>query len=288
MMNQRNTFFNRKWQINCRGKLLDLDTPKIMGVLNVTPDSFYDGGKYTHDVLILKQAEKMLQDGASIIDIGGMSSRPGAAIIEVGTELQRVIPVIEAVVKEFPDTIVSIDTIRAKVVKEAVEAGAGIVNDISAGSLDVDLLKTVGSLNVPYILMHMQGKPKDMQLNPSYKHVVQDMIGFFVEKIEEVKQAGIKDVVIDPGFGFGKTLSQNYQILQQFDAFRLFDLPLLAGMSRKSMICKLLDVSPSMALNGTTATNMVALQRGASILRVHDVKEAMETVKIAAYLKNLS
>ncbi|MFK7904263.1 MAG: dihydropteroate synthase [Chitinophagales bacterium] len=285
-MNSKNTFFNTSWQINCRGKLLDLSTPKVMGVLNVTPDSFYDGGKYTQDIVILKQAEKMLQDGAAIIDVGGMSSKPGASIIEVDVELLRVVPVIKAIVKRFPDAIVSIDTIRAKVAKEAVEAGASIVNDISAGGLDTDLLETVGALNVPYILMHMQGKPKDMQLDPSYENVVQDMIDFFTDKLESVKQAGIKDIVIDPGFGFGKTLSQNYQILQQFDAFRLFDLPLLAGMSRKSMICKLLDVSPSRALNGTTAANMVALQKGANILRVHDVKEAMEAVKMAEYLKN--
>ncbi len=286
MMNKKNTFFDTNWQINCRGKLLDLSTPKIMGVLNVTPDSFYDGGKYTQNTLILKQAEKMLQDGASIIDVGGMSSRPGAAIVDIDTELQRVIPVIEAIIREFPNTIVSIDTIRAKVAKVAVEAGASIVNDISAGNLDADLLKTVGELNVPYILMHMQGKPKDMQVNPAYEDVVQDIIDFFINRLEKVKQAGIKDIVLDPGFGFGKTLAQNYQILQQFDAFRLFDLPLLAGMSRKSMICKLLDISPSMALNGTTATNVVALQKGANILRVHDVKEAMEAVKIVEYLKN--
>jgi len=284
-MNSKNTFFNTSWQINCRGKLLDLSTPKVMGVLNVTPDSFYDGGKYTQDAVILKQAEKMLTDGAAIIDVGGMSSKPGAAIIEVDVELLRVVPVIKAIVKRFPDAIVSIDTIRAKVAKEAVQAGASIVNDISAGSLDADLLETVGALNVPYILMHMQGKPKDMQLNPSYKNVIQDIIDFFTDKLEKMKQAGIKDIVLDPGFGFGKTLVQNYQILQQFDAFRLFDLPLLAGMSRKSMICKLLDVSPSMALNGTTAANMVALQKGASILRVHDVKEAMEAVRMAEYLK---
>ncbi|MEZ4887388.1 MAG: dihydropteroate synthase [Chitinophagales bacterium] len=284
MHTSKNTVFETNWLINCRGKLLDLSTPKVMGVLNVTPDSFYDGGQYTQQILILKQVEKMLQEGAAIIDVGGMSSRPGADIIEVNEELKRVIPVIEAIVKEFPDTIVSVDTIRAKVVKEAIEVGASMVNDISAGDLDVDLLSTVGMLGVPYILMHIQGKPKDMQINPSYGNVVQEIVDFFIAKLEQVKQAGIKDVIIDPGFGFGKTLSQNYQILQQFDAFRLFDLPLLAGMSRKSMVCKLLKINPSNALNGTTAVNVIALQKGANILRVHDVKEAVEAVQIVEYL----
>ncbi|MGB0929295.1 MAG: dihydropteroate synthase [Chitinophagales bacterium] len=286
-MNQKNTFFETIHQLNCRGRLLDLSSPKVMGVLNITLDSFYDGGKYTQESLFLKQTEKMLQEGAAIIDVGGMSSRPGADIIEVGEELKRVIPVIEAIVKEFPKTIVSIDTIRTEVAKQAVEAGASMVNDISAGSLDSDLLATVGKLNVPYVLMHLQGTPKTMQINPVYENTVQDIIDFFINRLQTIKQAGIKDVIIDPGFGFGKTLRQNYQILQQFDAFRLFDLPLLAGMSRKSMLCKLLKVNPSKALNGTTAVNVIALQKGAKILRVHDVKEAMEAIQVVEYIHNL-
>lgn len=286
-MTSKNTVFETDWQLNCRGKLLDLNSPKVMGILNVTPDSFYDGGKYTQGSFILEQVEKMLQEGASIIDVGGMSSRPGAEIIEVEKELNRVIPVIEAIVKEFPQAIVSIDTIRAKVANEAIEAGARMVNDISAGNLDSDLLATVGKLNVPYILMHIQGTPKTMQIKPTYDNVTQDVIDFFIAKLQEVKQAGIKDIIIDPGFGFGKTLAQNHQILQQFDSFRLFDLPLLAGMSRKSMVCKLLKVNPSKALNGTTAVNVIALQKGANILRVHDVREAMEAIQIVEYINNL-
>ncbi len=286
-MTSKNTVFETDWQLNCRGKLLDLNSPKVMGILNVTPDSFYDGGKYTQGSFILEQVEKMLQEGASIIDVGGMSSRPGAEIIEVEKELKRVIPVIEAIVKEFPQAIVSIDTIRAKVANEAIEAGARMVNDISAGNLDSDLLATVGKLNVPYILMHIQGTPKTMQIKPTYDNVTQDVIDFFIAKLQEVKQAGIKDIIIDPGFGFGKTLAQNHQILQQFDSFRLFDLPLLAGMSRKSMVCKLLKVNPSKALNGTTAVNVIALQKGANILRVHDVREAMEAIQIVEYINNL-
>lgn len=286
-MTSKNTVFETDWQLNCRGKLLDLNSPKVMGILNVTPDSFYDGGKYTQGSFILEQVEKMLQEGASIIDVGGMSSRPGAEIIEVEKELNRVIPVIEAIAKEFPEAIVSIDTIRAKVAKEAIEAGASMVNDISAGNLDSDLLATVGKLNVPYILMHIQGTPKTMQINPTYDDVTQDVIDFFIAKLQEIKQAGIKDVIIDPGFGFGKTLAQNHQILQQFDSFRLFDLPLLAGMSRKSMVCKLLKVNPSKALNGTTAVNVIALQKGANILRVHDVREAMEAIQIVEYINSL-
>ena len=285
-MKSKNTFFEPQHLINCKGKLLDLSTPKVMGILNVTPDSFYDGGKYSQENEVLQQVEMMLKDGAAIIDVGGMSSRPGAAIIETSIELQRVIPVIEAIAKQFPHIIISIDTVRAKVAQEAVAAGASIVNDISAGSLDVNFLDIVAALNTPYILMHMQGKPENMQLNPSYENVIQDMIDFFIEKLQKVKQTGIKDIILDPGFGFGKTLPQNYQILQQFDTFRLFGLPLLAGMSRKSMICKLLDTTPPKALNGTTAANIIALQKGANILRVHDVKEAVEAVKIVEYLKN--
>ncbi len=283
----KNTIFKAQWHFNCRGRLLKVNTPMVMGVLNVTPDSFYDGGKYTQQEVILKRVEQLLEEGAAIIDIGGMSSRPGAEIIGVDTELKRVIPVIEGIVAVFPGILISIDTIRAKVAREAVEAGALMVNDISAGSLDKDMLTTVGKLNVPYIVMHMQGKPINMQQNPSYENVVQEVIDFFIDKLSAIKAAGIKDVILDPGFGFGKTLEQNYQILQQFDTFRLFDLPLLAGISRKSMLYKLLGITSNEALNATTAVNVIALQKGANILRVHDVKEAVEAAKIVGYLDTL-
>lgn len=283
----KNTVFKNHWHFNCRGRLLEVNTPMVMGVLNVTPDSFYDGGRYTQQAVILKRAAQLLEEGAAIIDIGGMSSRPGAELIEVGRELKRVIPIIEDIVREFPDVPVSIDTIRAKVAREAVEAGALMVNDISAGSLDKEMLTTVGELNVPYIAMHMQGKPENMQHNPLYENVVEEVIGFFIDRLEAIKAAGIKDVIIDPGFGFGKTLEQNYQILQQFDTFRLFDLPLLAGMSRKSMLYKFLGITSNEALNATTVVHVIALQKGANILRTHDVKEAVEAVKIVGYMDTL-
>lgn len=270
--------------INCKGTLLSLEKPLVMGILNVTPDSFYDGGEYTNDIAILNQVEKMLIEGASIIDIGGMSSRPSAHIIDTNMELKRVIPVIRAIEKHFPDTLLSIDTVRAKVAKEAVVAGACIVNDISAGKLDAAMYSTVADLQVPYILMHMQGTPSTMQIAPAYDDIITEVLDFFIVEVGKLRALGLKDIVLDVGFGFGKSIEHNYELLKKMHAFGILDLPVLAGISRKSMVYKLLETSPEYALNGTTALHMIALQQGAKILRVHDVKEAVETIKLWEFL----
>ncbi len=268
------------YSLNCKGKLLDLSTPKVMGVLNVTPDSFYDGNRYTSTEQILQQVSKMLEEGADIIDIGGMSSRPGAAIVSVAEELKRVIPAVEIISKHYPDAIISIDTIQSEVAKQGIAAGGHIINDISAGQFDEKLFQTIGELGVPYMLMHMQGTPKTMQNNPDYKDVVLQIIDFLVQQVAELRQYGVKDIVIDPGFGFGKSLAHNYQILGQLHNLKILELPILVGLSRKSMIYKVLKSTPAEALNGTTALNMLALQNGANILRVHDVKAAVETIQL--------
>ena len=272
--------------LNCKGKLLDLSEPKVMGILNLTPDSFFDGGRYFANIDdALRQTEQMLLAGASIIDIGGMSSRPGAKLISVAEELQRVLPTIEAIHKNFPQAILSIDTVRSEVARQAVAAGASIVNDISAGNFDDKLLETVADLQVPYILMHLKGKPETMQNKPIYENIVLEMVDFFQEKLEKINALGIRDVVIDMGFGFGKTLEHNYEILRQLQDFQLFDLPILVGISRKSMIYKYLNIKPEDALNGTTALHTFALLKGCQILRVHDVKEAVEVVKLVEMLR---
>ena len=270
--------------INCRGTLLSLDTPKVMGILNLTPDSFYDGGKYT-DANTLKQVEQMLTDGADIIDIGGMSSRPGAAIISADEELQRILPQVQAIAKEFPQAVISIDTIHAKTADETLQAGAHIINDIAAGRYDAQMLATVAKHRAPYIIMHMQGMPADMQRDPQYGNVLTEVIEFMRERVAACKEAGIIDVIIDPGYGFGKTVQHNYTLLRNQRNFEMFNLPILAGVSRKSMVCKVLGVNPDNALNGTTAVNTLALLNGANLLRVHDVKEAVEAVKIIAAYK---
>ena len=274
-----------KITLNCKGQLVSLEEPIVMGILNITPDSFFDGGQYTKDDSFLQQTEKMLAEGAKIIDIGGMSSRPGAEIIDTSEELDRVIPVIEKITQYFPNTIISIDTIRSVVAKAAVEAGASIINDISAGKLDEDFYQTVANLDVPYILMHMLGKPKNMQDNPTYEDISLTILDFFIKEVGKLRELGIKDIILDPGFGFGKTIDHNYEILNKLHTFQILDLPILAGMSRKSMIYKFLGTSSQTALNGTTALNMVALQQGAKILRVHDVKEAVETIKLHLLLE---
>ncbi|MGB0862984.1 MAG: dihydropteroate synthase [Saprospiraceae bacterium] len=273
--------------INCNGQLLDLSTPQVMGILNVTPDSFFDGGRYQNEKNTLSQVEKMLKDGASIIDVGGMSSRPGAEIISESEELKRVLPIIKLITKNFPQTIISIDTIRAKVAKESVEHGASIINDISAGSLDEALFQTVADLGVPYILMHMKGKPKTMQKNVKYDDILLEVTDFLIKKVGELRTLGVKDIILDVGFGFGKTVEHNYQLLKYMNQFQIMDLPILAGVSRKSMICKILDIQPKDALNGTTALNLVALQQGAKLLRVHDVKEATEVIKLWQQLEKV-
>lgn len=266
--------------LNCDGQLLYLGTPRVMGIINATPDSFFAGSRHQGLDDILHRAETMLADGADILDIGGMSSRPGADIIDVAEEIRRVIPAISAIKAAFPQAIVSIDTIRAEVAKQAVQAGAGIVNDISAGRLDADMYATVAALGVPYILMHARGTPATMQQQTDYEDVAQAVMDFFMAEIHTLRGLGVKDVVIDPGFGFAKTLDQNYELLKKLHVFRLLGVPILAGVSRKSMIYKLLGTTPEEALNGTSVLHWVALEQGAQLLRVHDVKAAREVVQI--------
>lgn len=266
--------------INCRGQLVSLSTPKVMGILNLTPDSFFDGGKFNGVDNALHQTERMLNEGAAFIDVGGMSSRSGAEIISEEEELQRVVPVVREIVKRFPSVLISVDTIRARVAKETVEAGAAIVNDISAGRFDEAMLPTVAALRAPFIAMHMQGLPANMQQNPAYENVLTEVTDFFVERINACRAAGIKDVILDPGLGFGKTVEHNYTLLHRLSYFQYLKCPLLVGVSRKSMITKVLNIKAADALNGTTALNTLALLNGALILRVHDVKEAAEVVRL--------
>jgi len=270
--------------INCNGSLIDLSIPKVMGILNITPDSFYDGGKYKNKSEILIQTEKMLSDGATFIDIGAYSSRPGAKHISEEEELQRIIPVVKLLIEKFPGILISVDTFRSKVAKETIEIGAALINDISGGKMDENMFKTIAELQVPYILMHMQGTPQNMQKNPSYENVTKDLISFFAAQIFELRQLQVKDVIIDVGFGFGKTLVHNYQLLKDLALFKSIDTPVLAGISRKSMLYKPLNSSAQEALNATTSANTIALLNGANILRVHDVKEAVEATKIVNLL----
>lgn len=268
------------FSLNCKGKILHLTQPIVMGILNVTPDSFYDGGKFIEESGILKRVEEMIQQGAAIIDIGGASSRPNSAIISVEDELLRTIKHIELIIKHFPGVIISIDTWRARVAKEAIEAGASIVNDISGGDMDEEMFKTVAALQSPYILMHMQGTPQTMQVNPVYENVVTEVIGSLKVKMEKLRSLGVHDIIVDPGFGFGKTNGHNFRLLKNLNLFKILKAPILVGVSRKSMINKTLNIKANEALNGTTALNMAALMNGANILRVHDVKEAMETIQL--------
>lgn len=272
--------------ISCKGKLIDLTTPKIMGILNLTPDSFYDGGLYNNTDRALAQTEKMLLEGATFIDVGGASSKPGVAEVSADEELARVLPVIEKIHIKFPDTLISIDTYRSDVAQQAVAAGAAMVNDISGGNLDAKMLKTVGALGVPFVAMHMQGKPQNMQDKPSYDNILTDIRSFFAAKIDAAHKAGIHDIIIDPGFGFGKTLEHNYALLKHLSSIQMDGVPMLIGVSRKSMIYKLLQIEVAEAGNGTSVLNTVALQQGAQILRVHDVKEAHQAVQLIEKLKN--
>ncbi len=269
-----------KQTINCRGRLLDLSSPIVMGILNLTPDSFFDGGRYTTESAMLHQVEKMLEEGAAILDLGGMSSKPGAELIAEEAELRRVLPAVEAITRRFPEAVLSVDTFRSAVARDCVAAGASIVNDIYAGRFDEKMFETVATLGTPYIMMHMQGDPSNMQKAPAYSDVVKEVLQFFIEKLGRLRELGVKDIVLDPGFGFGKTIEHNYMLLQHLHIFRMTELPILVGISRKSMICRVLGVPPSQALNGTSALHMVALQQGARILRVHDVKEALEVVQL--------
>jgi len=276
----KDTYLVENYSINCKGNLIDLSTPKIMSIVNTTPDSFYDGGQYNTIEKALLKVEVDISNNATFIDIGGYSSKPNAAHVTEEEELKRTIPVIEAILKSFPEAVISIDTFRGKVAKEAVDAGAALINDISAFELDKEMINTLKTYKVPYILMHMLGTPQNMQNNPSYKNVVKDIIQFLSNKIKELKTFGIHDIIIDPGFGFGKTLSNNYELMANLDYFSSLKHPLLVGISRKSMIYKLLNIKSLKSINGTTALNMYSLLNGANILRVHDTKEAKECIRI--------
>lgn len=276
-------FKNLKMNITCKGKIIDLSSPKIMGILNITPDSFFDGGKYNSNKAIIKQTKKMLRQGATFIDIGAYSSRPNAIHISESEEIQRILPIVELLINEFPEILISIDTFRSKVAKKCLKAGACMINDISGGSLDKNMFKTIAKHQVPYILMHIKGTPQNMQNNPEYDHIIQEITDYFITKTNQLKALNVKDIILDVGFGFGKTLTHNYTILNQLNRFTNLDYPILAGISRKSMLYKVLNSKPSNMKNATTVANTIALLNGASILRVHDVKEAMECIKIVTY-----
>lgn len=270
-------------QINCKGELICFDTPKVMGILNITPDSFYAQSRTT-PAEVLRKAEQMLEEGATFVDIGGYSSRLNAQEVSPQEELQRVVPVVEALVKHFPDIRISVDTFRAEVARESLEAGACIINDISAGQIDPAIWEVVAHYQVPYIAMHMRGTPQTMQTYTEYDKLTKDILYYFSQVKDKARQLRINDLIIDPGFGFSKTLAQNYELMQQLALFKALECPILVGISRKSMIYKLLDTTPKAALNGTTVLNTFALLHGADILRVHDVKEAVECVKIVGEL----
>ena len=272
--------FYLKMTINCKGQLVDLSTPKVMGILNVTPNSFFDGGKYKNESEMLSKVGKMLSEGATFFDVGAYSSKPSAEFVSEEEELQRIVPIINLILEYYPETLISIDTFRSDVAKVCIENGAAIINDISAGNLDDNMLETIAKYNVPYIMMHMRGTPQTMQAMTSYENIVKEILFYFSERIAQARSHGINDLIVDPGFGFAKTLEQNYEVLQKMELFEILELPLLAGVSRKSMIYKTLHSTAEEALNGTTVLNTIALTKGAKILRVHDVKEAMECVTL--------
>lgn len=279
-------FLKRNNTLTLGDNVIDLSIPVIMGIVNVTPDSFYDGGKMQDEAVMLNSVEQMIEDGANIIDVGAISTRPGSDNISTKVELGRLLPAVQAIRKAFPEVFLSVDTFRSWVaVRVMDEVGPVIVNDISGGTLDSRMFETVGKLQVPYILSHIQGTPQNMQDNPQYDDLIKDISGYFAEKYKKLSKFGVKDVVLDPGFGFGKTLDHNYELLNRLDSFKVFQLPVMAGLSRKSMIWKALDIKPETALNGTTIANTLALMGGADILRVHDVKEAVEAVKIFCEIK---
>ena len=280
----KDTFLNRKQTLNCKGKLIDISKPSVMAILNITPDSFYNKSRVSNVAEALTQAEKFIEAGAKFIDVGAYSSRPGAADVSETEEIERLVPIVEAINKVFPETLISADTFRAKVAEEAINAGAHIINDIAAGNLDDKMFETVAKLQVPYIMMHMKGTPQNMQDNPSYENVTKEVFSYFSEKISKLKSLGVKDIILDPGFGFAKTLDHNYELLRNMQMLNFFELPLLVGFSRKSMITKALNIKTEDALNGTTVLNTTALLKGANILRVHDVGEAVECVELVKLL----
>ena len=272
--------------INCKGQLIDLSTPKIMGILNVTPDSFFDGGNYNDDQSILKQVDKMLKEGATFIDVGAYSSRPGAKHISEVEELKRILPIVKLLTKNFSHIILSVDTFRSRVAEKCIQAGAAIINDISGGNADSNMFATAVKLQVPYIMMHMQATPQDMQDNPCYTDITKELLSDFAVKSAELKKLGLNDLIIDLGFGFGKTIEHNYKLLSDLHLFHQLNCAILTGISRKSMLYKPLEIDPQNALNATTFANTIAIQKGSQILRVHDVKEANEIIKLNALLSN--
>ncbi|WP_202915969.1 dihydropteroate synthase [Pontibacter pamirensis] len=276
----KDTLFSTKTTLNCRGKLLPLDTPQVMGILNITPDSFYAGSRLGSLEKVIQKAENMVADGADILDVGGYSSRPGATDISVQEELDRVVPAIEAILNKVPEAVISVDTFRAAVAEVAVSAGAAIINDISGGKLDEAMFETVARLQVPYILMHMRGTPQTMTTLAKYEDVVVEVVDELQEQIVRLKQSGVKDIILDPGFGFAKTIAHNFELLRRLDELRIVGLPILAGLSRKSMVYKTLGIGQADALTGTIALNTIALMKGAAILRVHDVKEMKQTIEL--------
>ncbi len=279
-------FLKRNNSISLGDTKIDLSIPLVMGIVNITPDSFFDGGKMEDETVMLKAVEKMVADGATIIDVGAVSTRPGADMISTKIELGRLLPVVQAIRKNFQEIVLSIDTFRSWVAVRVIdEAGPIIVNDISGGTLDSKMFETVGKLQMPYILTHIKGTPRDMQDNPVYDDLIKEVSSYFADKVKRLTKAGVKDIILDPGFGFGKTLDHNYELLNRLDSFKVFQLPVMAGLSRKSMIWKALGEKPETALNGTTVANTLALMGGTDILRVHDVKEAVEAVKLFCEIK---
>ena len=274
----KDTYLLDNYSINFKGNLISLSRPVVMSILNTTPDSFFDGGKYNSIEKALKKVEKDLNQGATIIDIGGYSTKPGGNKVTIDEEIRRTIPYIEKIVDTFPEINISIDTFRGKVAALAIDAGAGMINDVSAWNIDKEMFETIKKYNVPYVLMHMKGEPKNMQDNPRYENVTKEVIKFLSEKLNMLNSHGISDVIIDPGFGFGKTNADNYKLLKNIELLKVFKAPILAGISRKSMIYKTLKINKLNSINGTTALNMFALSKGAKILRVHDVKQAMECI----------
>lgn len=285
-MGEQITAIPMKQTINCRGKLINFSTPQVMGIINVTPDSFFDGGKYNTESGIIERANMHLDAGASILDVGAVSTRPKAEMIAEPEELERLIPALKLLRSAFPEVVISVDTFRSSIAKAAVEAGADIINDISGGTMDNEMFSTIAQLQVPYVLMHIQGTPETMQDNPHYEDVTKEVISDLMLKVDQLKKLGVHDIIIDPGFGFGKTVEHNFSLLRNLNQFAVLSHPILVGLSRKSMINRVLGSNPENALNGTTALNMIALERGASILRVHDAKEAVECIKLNTAISN--
>ncbi len=278
---------NPQQTLNCNGELVMLTSPIVMGILNITPDSFYDGSRFSNDKILLSTVEKMLSDGATILDIGGMSSRPGAKLISIEEELNRILPVIKSIKKAFPKAVISIDTVHSEVVKASADLGVGMINDISAGKIDPLMYETVAQYNLPYVLMHMQGIPENMQNNPVYFDIKVAVLEFFVKEIEKLRLLDIKDIILDVGFGFGKTIDHNFDLLKHLHAFQILELPVLVGISRKSMIYKFLETTPKDALTGTSVLHWKSLDEGAKILRVHDVKQATQVIHLWEKMKSI-